>query len=113
MASGGPRLVVEDAVRHHQVEVYVELEGGSKALHEGDGADVCSLHALVARCSPVASSELLDEDVEDPAEQVRVAGEVVADPARHAQDPLPRLDLGEHVVCQAGGRVTRASGGPG
>lgn len=98
-----------DAVKEQRVEVDVQVEGVTEALHDGDRAALTACHApLLARPTPQRSDNRAHEDAQDGAREWGVVGEAVAEREGKREHPLPHRDLGHDPVHQVRGRICHA-----
>jgi hypothetical protein len=99
-------LLHEHAVRDDAVKVHVEVQRPSKALDEGDRA-----RARRERAGPPGAQALVGEDraqrdVERARDELGVAGEKEARPARQRPDPLAHRDARDHAIHEMGRGVS-------
>ena len=95
---------LEDPVRHHGVEVDVERQVRSKAVHKRDGSRLRRREALLLGRQAVEARERAVPDGEHRRCQSRFPSQREAQSARERQDPLPDRHDGEdlvHEMCRA------------
>ncbi len=104
------RIPRVDAVEHERVEVDVQIQRITEALHEGDGAALaaCERHAG-SRAPPQRGEDGAHEEAEHRARERAVVGQAVAQGKGQRQHPLPHGDLGQHAVDEVCGGVGHAA----
>jgi hypothetical protein len=107
-ASAGCRVTDEEAIGRDGVEVGMEVERGSEALDERDGAGVTVDDPLGPTATPQPGKEGAAEDAEGGREEGGVAGEREAEGPGEGEDPLAVGDGREDSVDEVGGRIGHA-----
>ncbi len=100
-ANGSASCRPVHAVKHHGVEVDVQVQRVTKALHEGDCAALHAATALGPALAATASQRCehrTDEHAEHRARELPVISEAVAQPEGQREHPLADGDHGQHAI---------------
>ena len=95
-----------DAVQRQGMEVGIETEGVTEALHEADGA-AAGLPVRGGNAGPAADrgKHRAHKDLQNVADQRRVISEAIAKGKGKRQHPLPHRHFGEDTIHEMGGSV--------
>ena len=106
---GEVALVVEEAIGHDHMEVYVQLQRRAEALNEGDGAGVRGLQTHSPGPLPRVGEERTDAGALHDGESAGVSREQKAQAVGERKDPLAVGYAGQHVVCEVNRGVRGAA----
>jgi hypothetical protein len=100
MRPHGATTVREHAVQHERVQMHIEIQRPTEALHNHHGAAATIIDAIGARAAPKEAEHRADGDAADRATQVVIPGQQVPQAMRQAQDPLTHRHIGQDVIDQ-------------
>jgi hypothetical protein len=88
------------AVEHQRVEVHVQVQRAAEALDHDDRAAAPAVDPHIARAIGQHAKHGADEQAGYLPAQVVIPRQLVPQPKRHAQDPLPNGHSGEDAIDQ-------------
>lgn len=97
---GAIGIASKHAVEDQRVEVHIEIERRSEALHAHSRTTAPIRNAPPAGVTPVPAQDRPHEHGDDSATEGVVPCQGVPYPRRQGQDPLPDRYIGEYVVHQ-------------
>jgi len=100
-----------EAAYNGSVKVHVEVQRPTKALDEGDRACLRRERSGASGAQALMSEDRAQRDVERARDELRVAGEQEARPARQREDPLAHRHARDHPVHEVGRGVVHPAGG--
>jgi hypothetical protein len=102
-------VVVESAVGDEHVEVHVQLQGRTEALHKGDGSARRALHATTTKPSALPRKQHAKARLKSGRDEVWSTAQGEPHRNRKREHPLPIRHARQDVVDEVGGGVLGAA----
>jgi hypothetical protein len=88
----------EHAIEDECMDMNIQIEGPAKPLNHRNAAASAGLDALILRASSEQAVHRAKQHADDRPAQIVVPRQLVPQPVRQTQDPLPDGHVREHVI---------------